>query len=209
MDGFVSLLHKGFARELGEKGLAYLARIQHGITKMSDMINAFLLLAKSTQFPDKTDNIDLSEMVRDHLEQCQSAHSPRRITAIIQQNVMVTANPALLDIAIGNLISNACKFTKDRSEAKIEFGMVVRDNVLTYYVRDNGIGFDMSKAGKLFMPLQRLHCETQFGGTGLGLAIVQRVIHRHGGSVWAEAAPNQGCTIFFTLNAKAAIQSVG
>jgi light-regulated signal transduction histidine kinase (bacteriophytochrome) len=105
----------------------------------------------------------------------------------------------LLKIVIGNLIDNAWKYTSRREDARIEFGETSRDGETVYFVRDNGVGFDMAYVGKLFQPFQRLHIEAEFPGAGIGLAIVQRIIHRHGAEVWAEAAVDQGATFYFTL----------
>jgi light-regulated signal transduction histidine kinase (bacteriophytochrome) len=113
---------------------------------------------------------------------------------------MVQADPRLLEIALTNLLGNAWKFTVKTENARIEFGTFERNGKTVYYVKDNGAGFDQRFSDKLFLPFQRLHSEEEFEGTGIGLATVQRIIHRHGGKIWAEGKTNEGATFFFTLN---------
>ncbi|HEY6019736.1 MAG TPA: ATP-binding protein [Candidatus Paceibacterota bacterium] len=118
----------------------------------------------------------------------------------IQEGVKAFADAKLIEVALTNLLGNAWKFTAKAEEARIEFGTLERDGKTVYYVKDNGAGFDQNFSDKLFLPFQRLHAEREFEGTGIGLAIVERVIHRHGGKVWAEGKSNEGASFFFTLN---------
>jgi light-regulated signal transduction histidine kinase (bacteriophytochrome) len=139
--------------------------------------------------------VNLSALAHKIAEKLCSAHPERKVDLVIQDELVAEADPALIHLVIKNLIGNAWKFTSKLSRARIEFGSA-RD---IYFVRDNGAGFDMTYVKKLFGAFQRLHSPAEFPGTGIGLATVQRIIHRHGGRVWAEGAVNQGATFYFTL----------
>ena len=133
------------------------------------------------------------------LSDLQSSESDRKVKIVIQDNVHANADPRLIRPAIDNLLRNAWKFTSTKEITRIEFGTVFIDNRPVYFIRDNGVGFDMKYAEKIFEPFRQGHTERNFGGTGIGLSIVQRVIGRHKGKVWAEGKPNEGAVFFFTL----------
>jgi light-regulated signal transduction histidine kinase (bacteriophytochrome) len=143
--------------------------------------------------------VNLSEMVLGIVEELRGASPGRTVEAAIAPGLRVVADPSLLRAAMVNLLGNAWKFTSKVPAAKIEFGMLTKENRPVYFVRDNGAGFDMHYVQKLFGAFQRLHSGSEFEGTGIGLATVQRIIHRHGGLVWAEGAIDQGATFYFTL----------
>jgi light-regulated signal transduction histidine kinase (bacteriophytochrome) len=143
--------------------------------------------------------VDVTSIARTIAARLAEANSGRRIEFTIAGGLAANGDARLLEIALDNLFANAAKFTGPRAEARIEFGRTECDGERPFYVRDNGVGFDMSFVGALFGAFQRLHKTTEFPGTGIGLATVQRIIHRHGGRVWAEAKPDRGATFYFTL----------
>jgi light-regulated signal transduction histidine kinase (bacteriophytochrome) len=138
----------------------------------------------------------LAQTVADELQQAQPE---RHVEFVCTPGVMVRGDAHLLKVALENLLGNAWKFTSKREQARIEIGVTHKVGASVYFVRDNGAGFDMAYVGKLFSAFQRLHAMTEFPGTGIGLATVQRIIHRHGGKVWAEGEPDKGATFYFTL----------
>ena len=147
--------------------------------------------------------VDLSTLVAEQLNELQAAEPERQVKFVIAPNVFVSADSTLIQMVIGNLVQNAWKFTSNHATARIEFGLISPDSnqnaQITYFVRDDGAGFDMNYADMLFGVFQRLHNTNEFAGTGIGLATVQRAIHRHGGQVWTEGAIEQGATIYFTI----------
>jgi len=143
--------------------------------------------------------VDLTGLVGLLLERMHEAEPDRQVELKIRPGVTVLADGQLLRIAVENLLANAWKFTSRTPAARIEFGLTNVGGEPTYFVRDNGAGFDMAYVDRLFGPFQRLHLQSEFAGTGIGLATVQRIIHRHGGRVWAEGMPGQGATFHFTL----------
>ncbi len=144
--------------------------------------------------------VDLSQLVSRICSNLQQADPARQVTFKIQTDLRANSDVRLLQVVLDNLLNNAWKFTSKQPQANIEFGAIAQENgVLAYFVRDNGVGFDMSFGDKLFSPFQRLHRMDQFPGNGIGLATIQRIVHRHGGQVWAEGALHQGATFYFTL----------
>ena len=158
-----------------------------------------LYLARVTRAEMREQELDLSALVTLLLDRMLEAESGRQVEIKVRPGVTVTADGQLLRIAVENLLENAWKFTSKTPAARIEFGVTNMAGEPTYFVRDNGAGFDMTYADRLFGPFQRLHPSSEFPGTGIGLATVQRIIHRHGGRVWAEGMPGQGATLHFTI----------
>ena len=200
----------GFARALEESGdvasdvgARFLGNIRTSIAQMGQLIDDVIYLSRVTGAELRLHDVDLSEVARTALEELQRAEPGRQVTARVRPGVIVRGDGRLLRIAMGNLMQNAWKFTGKRADATIEFGCRQEQSERTFFVRDNGVGFDMEYAGRLFGPFQRLHHSDEFPGTGIGLATVQRVIHRHGGQVWAEAKPGQGAVFSFTIGRKA------
>ena len=151
-----------------------------------------------------TGAIDLNVLVQQQFEELRRA-DPQRVVAVeVQSLPSTTGDRALINQVLANLLGNAWKFTEKKAEAHIEVGVQSQDGETVYFVRDNGAGFNMEYAGKLFGVFQRLHRDEEFAGTGVGLAIVQRIIHRHGGRVWAESREHEGATFYFTLPAACA-----
>src|SRR5260370_4389839 len=145
--------------------------------------------------------VELSDLARNVFMELQSATPGRRVQILIPEGLVADADYGLLQVMLENLFGNAWKFTTRVAEPIIECGVSLRDGVPTYFVRDNGAGFDMAQAGRLFTPFQRMHSEAKFPGTGIGLATVHRIVERHGGRVWAESAVERGATFLWTLPA--------
>ena len=143
--------------------------------------------------------MDLSRLARQVADEIQNREPDRTVDVLIQDGLVADADIGLMKIVVENLLENAWKFTRKVHDAKIAFGVIRAPDSQAYFVKDNGAGFDMSQAERLFRPFQRLHSETEFSGTGIGLATVQRAIDRHGGRVWAEGGVGRGATLFFTI----------
>jgi len=174
-------------------------RVIAAAKRMDTLITDILNLSKLNRKTLERREVDLSAMVTEIMLELQSTQHERSSTIVIQPGLIVTGDPDLLRVAMTNLLSNAWKFTAKTSAPRIEFGRLNQNNETVYFVKDNGAGFAMEYAERLFGAFQRLHSEKDFEGTGIGLATVQRVIHRHGGRIWAEAKENHGATFFFTL----------
>jgi light-regulated signal transduction histidine kinase (bacteriophytochrome) len=159
-----------------------------------------LNLARVSRGQLKRAPVNLSELAEDVAATLRRAHPDRRLEFVIEPNLTANADARLLQIVLENLFGNACKFSSTRPVSKIEFGATTHHDVPAYFVRDNGVGFDMAYVTKLFGAFQRLHTTSEFPGTGIGLATVKRIIARHGGEVWAEGQPEVGATFYFTLS---------
>ena len=198
--GFIDVLEENYSEELDEKGRDHLRRVSDGAQRMKQLIEALLNLSRYMNAPLNRVKVDLSEMVKTSLAEHAQVWPERKVELIIAEGVTAEGDPSILDVAIRNLIGNAWKFSEKRPDAKIEFGETELEGKTVYYVRDNGAGFDKEFGDKLFTPFQRLHSEDEFPGLGIGLTTVQRIIHRHGGRIWAESEVNKGATFYFTLN---------
>jgi PAS domain S-box-containing protein len=196
--GFGRALELKLEGHADERVHHYLARIQAGVGKMEQLIEALLSLAKVARAPLSHAPVDLSAMARETLEGLQMQHPERRTVAEVQDGLMAQGDPSLLRVVLENLLGNAWKFTSQRECTEIQVGRLEGGSV--FFVRDNGVGFDMAYAGKLFAAFQRLHTEAEFPGTGIGLATVRRIVARHQGRVWAESRPGEGTTFFFALS---------
>ena len=178
----------------------YLARIQAGVGQMGQLIEDLLSLAQVSRMQLRTESVDLSALARGILEGWRERQPGRRVTVHIENDLHAQGDGRLFKVVMENLLGNAWKFTSQQAQAQISVGQTPDAAGLpVFFVRDNGAGFDMAYADKLFNPFQRLHATSDFPGTGVGLATVSRVISRHGGRVWADAAPGRGATFFFTL----------
>jgi PAS domain S-box-containing protein len=199
IDGFSQALLDESGDRLDEKGKHYLERIRAGDQRMAQLIDDLLSLSQvsSKSFERKT--VDLSEIAADVFAVLARAEPNRKVAFEVAQQVTAEADEGLIRIVFQNLIENAWKFTARRDAAEIEFGVRNGNGKPQYFVHDNGTGFDMAYAGKLFGAFQRLHAADEYPGTGIGLATVARIVHRHGGKVWAEGRVNQGATFWFTL----------
>ena len=199
IDGFSHILLEDHADELTDEGKDHLRRVRAGARRMGELIDALLSLSRLTRGEMRSESVNLSAMVGEISEDLRRSQPEREVEVQITPGLVDNGDAGLLKVAMENLLGNAWKFTAKEAHAKIEFGAVRQDGALTYYVRDNGAGFDMAYAGKLFGAFQRLHGVEEFEGTGIGLATVQRVVHRHGGRIWAEGEVGRGATFYFTL----------
>jgi len=200
IDGFSQiLLEKYQDKPLDDKGKTYLDRVRRATQRMGRLIDDMLKLSRITRAEFKRRNVNISNMIRAIAEEHHKSNPERLVDIAVQEGIMVQGDPNLMQIAMENLMGNAWKFTGKEAHPKIEFGTTVRDGETACFIRDNGAGFDMAYAGKLFGAFQRLHTTDEFPGTGIGLATVQRIIHRHGGKVWAEGEKGKGAVFYFTL----------
>ena len=199
MDGFSAALLSSYSDQLDEQGRHYLVRIQEASRRMGQLINDLLSLSRVTRTEFVRQRVDLSAMAAEISGALQLQEPQRQVKFDIMPDLIVQGDLHLLRIVLENLINNAFKFTSKCEWATIQVGMMNRAEESIYFIRDNGVGFDMAYAGKLFAPFQRLHAMHEFPGTGIGLATVQRIIRRHGGRIWPEAELNQGATFYFTL----------
>jgi PAS domain S-box-containing protein len=198
--GYSHLLSDDYQHCLDEQGQRFLQRIQAGGENMSHLIDALLHLAHVSRAELHVEPVNLSALARRTQTELQEQNSGREVACVIENDLVVQGDQDLLSIVITNLLNNAWKFTRKQAQARIEFGVTTHEAQSAFFVRDNGAGFDMAYAEKLFGTFQRLHRASDYEGTGIGLATVERIIHRHGGRIWAEAAVNEGATFYFTLN---------
>lgn len=200
IDGFSQVIVEECGDALNESGRESIDRVQRAAQHMGEVIDNLLELSKLIRTPIVRAEVDLSGLAQEALERLRSTDSNRRVTCTIEENLTASGDSGLLRVVIDNLLENAWKFTRQRQRAQIEVGSITeRDGERVYYVRDNGAGFEMSFADKLFKPFQRLHSPDEYEGTGIGLATVERVIQKHGGRVWAEGEVDKGATFWFSL----------
>jgi light-regulated signal transduction histidine kinase (bacteriophytochrome) len=208
IDGFSQALLEDCVEQLDQTGHDYLRRIRTATQRMGHLIDDLLTLSRVSRSDMRREPVDLSKLATQIATDLQQADPDRQVEAIVQPDLVDRGDSRLLHAVLENLLSNAWKFTGTRAPAKVEFGTLPLPTLaagssdlqpLTYFVRDNGVGFDMAYVGKLFSPFQRLHSVQEFPGNGIGLATVQRIVHRHGGRVWAEGAIDRGATFYFTL----------
>jgi PAS domain S-box-containing protein len=199
LESFSDLLRIEYRDKLDENGRDYVNRIQKASQYMYQLTDDMLKLSRINRADMYRDKVNLSEMAQSILDELQASQPQRKVDVKITPNLMVSGDKNLLSIAIRNILENAWKFTGKCPQTQIEIGELEKDGEKAYFIRDNGIGFDMRFKDKLFQPFQKLTTEKSYPGTGIGLAIVQRVINRHGGRVWAESEPEKGATFYFTL----------
>lgn len=199
IEGFSSLLSDEIKDSLTESSRHYLDRIVFNAKKMSQLIEDLLRLSRISRQAIEFSTVDLSELAEEALSEIGAQSPLRKVSIFIQEGITATADRSLLRVVLVNLFSNAWKFTSSVPMASIRFEYMDSNGERIYFVSDNGIGFDMAYADKLFSPFQRLHSEQEYAGSGIGLSIVRRIIARHGGRVWAEAAPGKGARFYFTL----------
>ncbi|WOB43958.1 PAS domain-containing protein [Thermoleptolyngbya oregonensis NK1-22] len=199
IDGFSRALLEDYGHQFNDEGRDYFNQIRHNVQRMGMLIDDLLSLSRVSRLEMRYATVDLSAIAHELLQELRAAEPERQVECIIAPDVTVWADSCLMRVVLSNLLQNAWKFTSHHSTARVEFGTLQQPEQTVYFVRDDGAGFDMAYSAMLFGVFQRLHNMTEFPGTGIGLATVQRIIHRHGGRVWAEAAVEQGATIYFTL----------
>jgi light-regulated signal transduction histidine kinase (bacteriophytochrome) len=192
------LKHQG--DKLDDRHRTYLMESCKGLKRMEQLIEALLGLSYSAQGDVIREPVDLSEIAQGVAEKLKLSEHGRQVTFHISEGIVCSGDQHLLQVVLENLLNNAWKYTSEREKTVIEFGKTMKDGIETYFVRDNGAGFDMAIAEKLFTPFQRLHDADRFKGHGIGLATVKRVIDRHQGSIWAESKEGHGATFYFTLS---------
>jgi len=206
IDGFSQILQEDYEGVLDDEGLDYLGRVRAASKHMATLIDDLLDLSRVGRRPLRREHVDLSRLAAGIIEELEESQPGREIEFVIGEKIMAWGDVSLLKVALENLLGNAWKFTANEKEARMEFG-ADRDPgpgflAPVYYVRDNGAGFDQAYADKLFGAFQRLHGQDEFEGTGIGLATVARIVHRHGGRVWAEGKVGEGATFYFTLGGR-------
>jgi light-regulated signal transduction histidine kinase (bacteriophytochrome) len=195
--GFSELLVERCHAQLDGRSKQYLQCLQEGCYRMVQLIEDMLMLSRIKRTEMAKETVDLSALAKSISSTLVLTQPSRRVTFVIAEGLVTTGDAGLLRVALENLLGNAWKFTSKKQRARIEFGRA--ENPPIYFVRDNGAGFDMAYVNKLFSAFRRLHNASEFPGTGIGLATVQRIIARHGGRIWVEAAVGQGATFYFTL----------
>jgi PAS domain S-box-containing protein len=199
VDGFSQILLEDYSDTLDEKGKHYLDRARAGTQKMGQLIDDILNLSRIGRQAMKMKKINMESIAREVYNSLEDEWKGRKVDFNVHKCPTAAADLNLINIVFMNLLSNALKFTGNRKEAKIEVGSETKDEQTVFFVKDNGVGFDMKYADKLFTPFQRLHRVEEYEGAGIGLAIVQRIIHRHGGRIWVESKVGKGTTFYFTV----------
>ncbi len=199
IDGFSRILEETYAGYLPPDGVECLTRIRQAANQMDQLIEDFLRLSRVTRAPVQIEKLDISCIAREILGQLATHDPDRKVHWRVEEGLMAFGDPGLCEIALKNLIGNAWKYTMHTDNAQVQVGSLMQGQTRVFFVKDNGAGFPSEKANLLFIPLQRLHSHQEFPGNGIGLATVQRIVHRHGGRIWAEGATGEGATFFFTL----------
>ncbi|MCC7485951.1 MAG: response regulator [Burkholderiales bacterium] len=203
IDGFTERVLAEGAGALGAKAEGYIQRVRHASQRMTRLIDNLLELSHTGRRELRRRKVDLSALANEIGAELREFEPERTVALKVQQGITAVADGELLRIVLDNLLRNAWKFTSARARGEVEFGCERREGGAVYFVRDNGAGFDMRRAGRLFTPFQRLHRSVEFPGTGIGLAVAQRVVRRHQGAIWAQSEVDRGATFFFTLDAGA------
>ncbi len=198
IDGFSQALQEDYAGQIDDTGTSYLQRIRAGAQRMGELIDDLLSLSRVSRIEMNRTDVNLSLLAKKSVKKLQEIYPQHKVSMKISGDIQAQGDARLLEIVFDNLLGNAWKYTHKTQSASIEFGISEHDGKIAYFVKDNGAGFDMQYAAKLFGAFQRLH-GNEFEGTGIGLATVSRIIHRHGGEVWAEASPDEGAVFYFTL----------
>ena len=200
IDSFSQILIEDYSSRLNAEGRDYIERMRGSCQHMGEIIDALLALSNMARHELVLERVDLSTLARAVASELRQKDPERKVDWAIAEGLTANGDARLLRVVLENLFGNAWKFTANRPRARIEFGALPQSNgARAYFVRDDGAGFDMARAGQLFAPFKRLHAQAQFRGTGIGLATVQRAIRRHKGKIWAEGAVEQGATFCFTL----------
>jgi light-regulated signal transduction histidine kinase (bacteriophytochrome) len=199
IDGFSQALLEDYSEKLDDQGKKHLQRVRAATQRMGELIDDILNLSRVTRASMRLERVNVSDVAGEVIMKLQESQPERRVTIDIEKGLEANADSRLLKIILENLLGNAWKFTSKRASAHIELGRANENGAPAFFVRDDGAGFDPAYADRLFGAFQRLHAMSEFPGTGIGLATVQRIVHRHGGRVWAESSVGQGATFYFTL----------
>ncbi|MCD4745590.1 MAG: PAS domain S-box protein, partial [Bacteroidales bacterium] len=199
IDGFSKIILEDYSDVLDNQGKHYLQRVRAGSQKMGKLIDELLNLSRIGRKSIKKKSINLKAVANESYKMLEDDWKNRNINFVVHDCSIINCDKDLIQHVFINLFSNSLKFTKNKTIAEIEFGCKQKNKQTTFFVKDNGVGFDMKYADKLFSPFQRLHRADEFEGSGIGLAIVQRIIYRHGGKIWVESEINKGTTFYFTL----------
>jgi light-regulated signal transduction histidine kinase (bacteriophytochrome) len=199
VDGFSQILVEEYGERLDDNGLKYLRNIRNASQTMSRLIDALLKLARCSRSELAYEQLDLSQIAHSIMAELQATDSTRSVEWMIEPGMEARGDTGQIRIVLDNLLQNAWKFTARKEHGQIEFSRILHKGETMFQVRDNGAGFDMAYADKLFVPFQRLHKLTEFEGTGIGLSLVQRIIQKHGGRIDAESVVGEGAAFFFTL----------
>ena len=199
IDGFSLALMEDYAEKLDDNGKDYLQRVRASAQRMAKLIDDLLELSRMTRSQIKRRTVPLSKYATEIVKNLQENEPQRKVKIDIQPGLKADVDDGLIRIVLQNLLGNAWKYSSTKPNAHIEFGQITQNSESVFFVRDDGVGFDMQYADKLFGAFQRLHKANEFEGTGIGLATVQRIIHRHGGIIWAQSEPDKGATFYFTL----------
>jgi light-regulated signal transduction histidine kinase (bacteriophytochrome) len=199
INGFSKALLEDYSDKLDEAGKGYLQEVRGASQEMAQLIDDLLQLARVTRSELRRARVNLSELAQATVAKLQNRDPERAVAVRVEEGLSAHADKHLMQVVLNNLVENAWKYTSKQEEAEIFFGQKQQGGETVYFVRDNGAGFDMAYANKLFGAFQRLHGAGEFEGTGIGLATVQRIVHRHGGRVWAEGEVNKGATFYFTI----------
>ena len=200
IDGFSLALAEDYSDVLDDAGRRYLNYLRTSAQRMAHLIDELLALSRVSRADLARVPVDLTALARAAVQRLRSAHPERRLEVAIEEGLSCVGDPRLLGIVVDHLLDNAWKFTGKRADARIEIGATRTEEGAAFYVRDDGAGFDMAFADRLFGVFQRLHAVSDFDGTGVGLATVQRIVRRHGGRAWAQAEVDRGATFYFTLD---------
>jgi light-regulated signal transduction histidine kinase (bacteriophytochrome) len=200
INGFSQILVEEYGDRLDDTARGYFTQIISAAQRMGQLIENLLKLSRVTRSDIQITNVDLCVLAHDIIKELQTDSPEREVTFTLPEKLLVHADESLMRVAMDNLLGNAWKFTSKQIDAHIELGCFEQDHKQVIFVCDNGAGFDMTYANKLFGTFQRLHTDKDFAGTGIGLALVQRVIRRHGGNIWADGKVNHGATFYFTLS---------
>jgi signal transduction histidine kinase len=199
ISGYAAILEARHGGELGEPGRLLLDGVRKGADRLGHLIDDLLQLSRVQRVDLEAEAVDLSALARQRLRDLAAGDPARRVSVRVESNLRAHGDPRLLGLVLDNLLGNSWKFTRQAAHARIEVGRQGTAQDAVFLVRDNGAGFDMAYASRLFQPFQRLHRPSEFEGSGVGLATVQRIVERHGGRVWAEGRVGEGATVYFTL----------
>ncbi|NVB78227.1 MAG: hypothetical protein HOV81_07525 [Kofleriaceae bacterium] len=199
ISAFTQALAEDLRHQLDERSRDHLRRVLAAAARMSDLIDALLELSRISRSQLGRHRVDMSAIAVSVIEELRRRDVTRRLGATVAPDLIVEADGRLVRILFDNLIGNAWKFTAQVVSPHVEIGSILSDGEQVFFVRDNGAGFDMAFAERLFAPFQRLHSDRDYAGTGIGLATVRRIVERHGGRIWADSAPGAGATFYFTL----------